>query len=135
MAAPLVWPDFYDPIMTASTGFHFCPCIKIRQKFHIGHMSERLLVASIVWLKKLGQGRTPVIPHTSGMSDYNTSLFIAVIISYFLCFILTDFGFATRYPTNKCKLLSTFCGSYAYAAPEILQAHKYDGKCADMWSM
>ena len=48
---------------------------------------------------------------------------------------LTDFGFATRYPNNKCKLLSTFCGSYAYAAPEILMAHHYDGKCADIWSM
>ncbi|XP_068680052.1 MAP/microtubule affinity-regulating kinase 4-like [Montipora foliosa] len=48
---------------------------------------------------------------------------------------VSDFGFATRYPTNKCKLLSTFCGSYAYAAPEILLAQHYDGKCADVWSM
>ena len=49
--------------------------------------------------------------------------------------LVSDFGFATRYPTNKCKLLSTFCGSFAYAAPEILQSQKYDGKSADVWSM
>ncbi|PFX31108.1 NUAK family SNF1-like kinase 1 [Stylophora pistillata] len=48
---------------------------------------------------------------------------------------VSDFGFATRYPKNKCDLLSTFCGSYAYAAPEILQAQKYDGRSADVWSM
>ena len=48
---------------------------------------------------------------------------------------VTDFGFATRYPTSKCKFLDTFCGSYAYAAPEILSACKYDGKLADIWSL
>ncbi|XP_065663780.1 testis-specific serine/threonine-protein kinase 5 isoform X7 [Hydra vulgaris] len=48
---------------------------------------------------------------------------------------ITDFGFATRFPTNKNVLLETFCGSYAYAAPEILQAEKYDGKIADIWSL
>jgi len=48
---------------------------------------------------------------------------------------ISDFGFATRFPTNKQKLLETFCGSYAYAAPEILQAEKYDGKIADIWSL
>ncbi|XP_028513638.1 testis-specific serine/threonine-protein kinase 5, partial [Exaiptasia diaphana] len=48
---------------------------------------------------------------------------------------ISDFGFATRSPSNKTKYLETFCGSYAYAAPEILQAQKYDGKAADVWSL
>ncbi|KAK3710167.1 hypothetical protein QZH41_010564, partial [Actinostola sp. cb2023] len=48
---------------------------------------------------------------------------------------ISDFGFATRSPSNRSKLLETFCGSYAYAAPEILQAQKYDGKFADVWSL
>ncbi|XP_065055172.1 uncharacterized protein LOC135683751 [Rhopilema esculentum] len=48
---------------------------------------------------------------------------------------ISDFGFATRFPTTRQPLLETFCGSYAYAAPEILQAEKYDGKAADIWSL
>ncbi|XP_072051740.1 uncharacterized protein [Amphiura filiformis] len=48
---------------------------------------------------------------------------------------ISDFGFACRFPTNRCNMLSTFCGSYAYAAPEILSARNYDGKLADIWSL
>ncbi|XP_022101953.1 MAP/microtubule affinity-regulating kinase 3-like isoform X2 [Acanthaster planci] len=48
---------------------------------------------------------------------------------------ISDFGFACRFPTNRCNMLSTFCGSYAYAAPEILSAKNYDGKLADIWSL
>lgn len=45
-----------------------------------------------------------------------------------------DFGFANR-PGIKNKLLSTFCGSVAYMAPEILMSKKYSGEQADMWSL
>ena len=50
---------------------------------------------------------------------------------------LPDFGFATQCPLqgSKKKMLETFCGSYAYAAPEILGAQKYEGKSADIWSL
>ncbi|XP_059497141.1 testis-specific serine/threonine-protein kinase 5-like [Stegostoma tigrinum] len=46
---------------------------------------------------------------------------------------LTDFGLATRYRKNG--LMSTFCGSMPYMAPEILQGQKYKGEHADIWSM
>eukprot|EP00794_Sanderia_malayensis_P013985 gene13985-15443_t len=50
---------------------------------------------------------------------------------------ISDFGFATRYPSGKRQttFLETFCGSYAYAAPEVLQSQKYDGRKADIWSL
>lgn len=47
---------------------------------------------------------------------------------------LTDFGFANR-SALKNALLSTFCGSVAYTAPEILMSKKYNGERADMWSL
>ncbi|XP_032171659.1 testis-specific serine/threonine-protein kinase 5-like [Mustela erminea] len=47
---------------------------------------------------------------------------------------LTDFGFANR-SGLKDSLLSTFCGSVAYAAPEILMSKKYHGEPADLWSL
>nr|XP_014713537.2 testis-specific serine/threonine-protein kinase 5-like [Equus asinus] len=47
---------------------------------------------------------------------------------------LTDFGFANR-SGLKNSLLSTFCGSVAYTAPEILMSKKYNGEQADLWSL
>ncbi|KAL2080061.1 hypothetical protein ACEWY4_023854 [Coilia grayii] len=47
---------------------------------------------------------------------------------------LTDFGFAKSYK-DKSALMSTFCGSVAYTAPEILLSHKYNGEMADLWSL
>ncbi|XP_063674033.1 uncharacterized protein LOC134811206 [Bolinopsis microptera] len=47
--------------------------------------------------------------------------------------VVSDFGFATQQPRNR--LLTTFCGSYAYAAPEILSGSSYNGKCTDVWSV
>lgn len=46
----------------------------------------------------------------------------------------TDFGFANQ-SALKNALLSTFCGSVAYTAPEILMSKKYNGERADMWSL
>jgi serine kinase len=51
---------------------------------------------------------------------------------------LTDFGFARSCvdPRNNKRMLSkTFCGSAAYAAPEILSGNAYNPMMADVWSM
>ena len=36
---------------------------------------------------------------------------------------------------DKYPLSSTFCGSYAYASPEILTGTPYIAQLADVWSM
>ncbi|XP_074656263.1 testis-specific serine/threonine-protein kinase 1-like [Tubulanus polymorphus] len=46
---------------------------------------------------------------------------------------ISDFGFA-RY-IEPCEHSSTFCGSAAYAAPEILQGIPYEATAYDIWSM
>ncbi|KAK2564458.1 Testis-specific serine/threonine-protein kinase 3 [Acropora cervicornis] len=51
--------------------------------------------------------------------------------------IVTDFGFA-RYigiAKDQRKRSTTFCGSYSYVAPEILQGIPYDGMASDVWSL
>lgn len=51
---------------------------------------------------------------------------------------LTDFGFARpiEYEENgEVKLSKTFCGSAAYAAPEIIQGLAYDPRKHDSWSL
>ncbi|XP_074644541.1 testis-specific serine/threonine-protein kinase 4-like [Tubulanus polymorphus] len=52
---------------------------------------------------------------------------------------VTDFGFARSSMVSKPggqKILSeTYCGSYAYAPPEILKGSPYEAVLADIWSM
>uniref|UniRef100_A0A8D0CD37 Testis-specific serine/threonine-protein kinase 3 n=1 Tax=Salvator merianae TaxID=96440 RepID=A0A8D0CD37_SALMN len=48
---------------------------------------------------------------------------------------LTDFGFAKVLPKNRKELSQTFCGSTAYAAPEVLQGVPHDSRKGDIWSM
>ncbi|NXE04399.1 TSSK3 kinase, partial [Lophotis ruficrista] len=48
---------------------------------------------------------------------------------------LTDFGFAKRLPRDHGDLSWTFCGSTAYAAPEVLQGMPHDSRKGDVWSM
>jgi serine/threonine protein kinase len=46
---------------------------------------------------------------------------------------LIDFGFTRLYDDKV--LLDTYCGSSAYAAPEIVAAQRYSGPEADIWSL
>lgn len=46
---------------------------------------------------------------------------------------LIDFGFTRSVQTDN--LLDTYCGSIAYAAPEMITASKYSGPEADIWSL
>ncbi len=46
---------------------------------------------------------------------------------------LIDFGLSSRVEPGS--LLDTFCGSPAYASPELLRKTPYDGYAADVWSV
>ena len=48
------------------------------------------------------------------------------------CLKIADFGFARSYDGRH---LQTYCGSFAYAAPEIILAEPYDGVMSDVWSI
>ena len=47
--------------------------------------------------------------------------------------LISDFGFARTLEGKQ--LLETSCGSYAYAAPEVIMGDSYKGESADIWSM
>jgi serine/threonine protein kinase len=44
---------------------------------------------------------------------------------------LVDFGFTREYEPKK--MLETWCGTYSYAAPEMIQGEKYFGEGADLF--
>ena len=46
---------------------------------------------------------------------------------------ISDFGFARHF--SDTQKLQTYCGSYAYAAPEIIIGEPYLGRMADIWSI
>ena len=51
---------------------------------------------------------------------------------------IADFGFSRTCFNNKTgqrRLSDTYCGSAAYAAPEILKVKPYDAMISDVWSM
>ncbi|KAI9251960.1 kinase-like domain-containing protein, partial [Sporodiniella umbellata] len=46
---------------------------------------------------------------------------------------ICDFGFGNIIRQQK-EILSTYCGSPFYAAPEMVTATPYEGPPADLWS-
>jgi len=58
-----------------------------------------------------------------GAGDPQSPLFVKLI----------DFGFTKEFKSDR--LLDTYCGSVAYAAPEIVEGKKYSGPAADIWSL
>jgi len=48
---------------------------------------------------------------------------------------LSDFGFARLQTGGGDQLCRTYCGSAAYASPEVLQGIPYDGAGYDVWSL
>ncbi|XP_052554890.1 testis-specific serine/threonine-protein kinase 3 [Tympanuchus pallidicinctus] len=48
---------------------------------------------------------------------------------------LTDFSFAKRLPAGSRELSRTFCGSMAYAAPEVLHGVPHDSRKVDVWGL
>jgi serine/threonine protein kinase len=54
-----------------------------------------------------------------------------IIVQSNLSIKLIDFGLSSL----NSKLLSTYCGSFQYAAPECIQCQPYKGSSADMWSL
>ena len=45
---------------------------------------------------------------------------------------LADFGFSNYYDSS---LMSTWCGSPPYAAPELFEGKEYNGPKVDIWSL
>lgn len=49
--------------------------------------------------------------------------------------VLSDFGFSKQYESDKSDMCQTFCGSTAYASPEVLRGIPYNPKVNDIWSV
>ncbi|GBM42605.1 Serine/threonine-protein kinase SIK3 [Araneus ventricosus] len=79
--------------------------------------------------------------HSPFIFKYVGSL-ITLLIVLLSCLIVSpwvmnrftaDFGFSNYYEMDK--MLSTWCGSPPYAAPELFEGRQYNGPKADVWSL
>ncbi|KYN32878.1 Testis-specific serine/threonine-protein kinase 4 [Trachymyrmex septentrionalis] len=61
-----------------------------------------------------------------------------LLMDYHFNIKLSDFGFARgqmKLKNGEWSLSTTYCGSYAYASPEILRGIPYQPQLSDIWSM
>ena len=49
--------------------------------------------------------------------------------------VISDFGFAREFEHTDNIMCNTFCGSTAYASPEVLRGIPYNPKLNDIWSL
>jgi len=68
----------------------------------------------------------PSVQRLSYISDHRDLKLENILLDKSDNIKLVDFGFTRDYDPRK--LLETWCGSYSYAAPEIIQGHKYSGQ-------
>ena len=74
--------------------------------------------------------------YTEFSSSYHTIIKVLLIERHLVILFSIDFGFARQIGDGTD--VTTACGSYAYAAPELISSTPgtvYDGKKADIWSM
>jgi hypothetical protein len=58
-------------------------------------------------------------------------LMLSVGLDSFAFFPIPDFGFSNHYKPGQ--MMSTWCGSPPYAAPELFEGREYDGPKTDVW--
>jgi serine kinase len=72
--------------------------------------------------------------HDRNVSHRDLKLENLLLTDHGMTIKLCDFGFVKEVANSE-ELSQTFCGSKAYAAPEILKGQPYDPKKGDIWAM
>ena len=86
---------------------------------------------SRVWINQIGDAVRYL--HDQNIAHRDLKLENLLLVERGKKIKLCDFGFVKD--VCKSDLSQTFCGSKAYAAPEILKGRSYDPKKGDVWAM
>ncbi|KAJ6223651.1 hypothetical protein RDWZM_002196 [Blomia tropicalis] len=71
--------------------------------------------------------------HSNGIVHRDLKAENLLLTNDYKCVKLADFGFSNYYSEDN--LLTTWCGSPPYAAPELFEGKQYNGPKADVWSL